>query len=156
VLESVDGVGQVSMNGGRAREIHIVVDIEKLNSYGLTIDQVRDAIQKENVEIPGGTLEQGKWEVGLRTLGRVVVSGGRLAGGTTIARAGITAGQVGAAGATGTLLVAGVDYLIEPRVARMEEDLARLEDRSHAIPAEIAGNATVSAPSSSARRRLSR
>jgi HAE1 family hydrophobic/amphiphilic exporter-1 len=70
-LESVDGVGDVSMAGGRAREIHIVVDIEKLNARGLSIDQVRDAIQKENVEIPGGTLEQGKWEVGLRTLGRI-------------------------------------------------------------------------------------
>ena len=32
---------------------------------------MRDAIQKENVEIPGGTLEQGEWEVGLRTLGRI-------------------------------------------------------------------------------------
>jgi hydrophobic/amphiphilic exporter-1 (mainly G- bacteria), HAE1 family len=71
VIESVDGVGDVSMNGGRAREIHVVVDIEKLNARGLSIDQVRDAIQKENVEIPGGTLEQGKWEVGLRTLGRI-------------------------------------------------------------------------------------
>ena len=70
-LESVDGVGDVSMSGGRPREIHIVVDVEKLNAHGLSIDQVRDAIQKENVEIPGGTLEQGKWEVGLRTLGRV-------------------------------------------------------------------------------------
>ena len=36
---------------------------------------MRDAIQKENVEIPGGTLEQGKWEVGLRTLGRIDASG---------------------------------------------------------------------------------
>jgi hydrophobe/amphiphile efflux-1 (HAE1) family protein len=71
VIESVDGVGDVSMNGGRAREIHVVVDIEKLNARGLSIDQVRDAIQKENVEIPGGTLEQGAWEVGLRTLGRI-------------------------------------------------------------------------------------
>ena len=70
-LESVDGVGDVSMSGDRPREIHIVVDIEKLNAHGLSIDQVRDAIQKENVEIPGGTLEQGKWEVGLRTLGRI-------------------------------------------------------------------------------------
>ena len=70
-LESVDGVGAVSISGDRPREIHIVVDIEKLNAHGLSIDQVRDAIQKENVEIPGGTLEQGKWEVGLRTLGRV-------------------------------------------------------------------------------------
>ena len=70
-LESVDGVGNVSMSGDRPREIHIVVDIEKLNAHGLTIDQVREAIQKENVETPGGTLEQGKWEVELRTMGRV-------------------------------------------------------------------------------------
>ena len=71
VLESVDGVGEVTMNGDPPREIHVVVDIEKLNAHGLSIDQVRDAIQTENVEIPGGTLEQGKWEVGLRTLGRI-------------------------------------------------------------------------------------
>lgn len=74
----------------------------------------------------------------IRTLGRVLVPGGRLAGGTTIARGGITAGQAGAAGATGTLLVAGVDYLVEPRVARLEEDLARLETRRHLLPEEIA------------------
>src|SRR5215831_14578669 len=70
-LESVDGVGDVSMSGDRPREIHIVIDIQKLNARGLSIDQVRNAIQNENVEIPGGTLEQGKWEVGLRTMGRV-------------------------------------------------------------------------------------
>jgi HAE1 family hydrophobic/amphiphilic exporter-1 len=70
-LESVDGVGNVTLSGGSAREIHIVVDIEKLNARGLSIEQVRDAIQKENVEIPGGTIEQGHWEVGLRTLGRI-------------------------------------------------------------------------------------
>ncbi len=70
-LESVDGVGNVTISGDRPREIHIVVDVEKLNAHGLSIDQVRDAIQKENVEVPGGTLEQGKWEVGLRTLGRI-------------------------------------------------------------------------------------
>ncbi len=45
-LESVDGVGAVTMSGDRLREIHIVVDVEKLNAHGLTIDQVRDAIQK--------------------------------------------------------------------------------------------------------------
>ena len=57
--------------GGRAREIHIVVDIEKLNSYGLSMTQVRDAVVAENVEIPGGTVEQGKGQLLLRTLGRV-------------------------------------------------------------------------------------
>jgi HAE1 family hydrophobic/amphiphilic exporter-1 len=75
VLESVDGVGDVSLSGGQAREIHVVVDVEKLNARGLSIDQVRDAIQKENVETPGGTLEQGKWELGLRTLGRIDATG---------------------------------------------------------------------------------
>src|SRR3954452_8415168 len=73
-LESVDGVGAVTISGDRPREIHVVVDVQKLNAHGLSIDQVRDAIQKENVEIPGGTLEQGKWEVGLRTLGRIDAS----------------------------------------------------------------------------------
>jgi HAE1 family hydrophobic/amphiphilic exporter-1 len=71
VIQTVNGVGEVSLAGGRAREIHIVVDIEKLNSYGLSITEVRDAIVAENVEIPGGTIEQGKGQLLLRTLGRV-------------------------------------------------------------------------------------
>jgi hydrophobe/amphiphile efflux-1 (HAE1) family protein len=70
-IQTVNGVGEVSLLGGRAREIHIVVDVEKLNSYGLAISQVRDALIAENVEIPGGTVEQGKGQLLLRTLGRV-------------------------------------------------------------------------------------
>lgn len=74
----------------------------------------------------------------IRTLGRVLVPNGRIAGGTTIARAGITCGQAGAAGATGTLLVAGVDYLVEPQVARLEEELATMEKRRLGIAEELA------------------
>src|SRR5215813_10357601 len=74
VIQTVNGVGEVSLAGGRAREIHIVVDIEKLNSYGLSIDEVRDAVVAENVEIPGGTVEQGKGQLLLRTLGRIDAS----------------------------------------------------------------------------------
>jgi HAE1 family hydrophobic/amphiphilic exporter-1 len=73
-IQTVNGVGEVSLSGGRAREIHIVVDMEKLNSYGLSMTQVRDAIASENVEIPGGTIEQGKGQLLLRTLGRVDAS----------------------------------------------------------------------------------
>src|SRR5262245_62152881 len=73
-IESVDGVGQVTRQGGQAREVHIVVDVEKLNAYALTIDAVRDAVQRENVEIPGGTIEQGKAQLTLRTLGRIDAS----------------------------------------------------------------------------------
>src|SRR5207253_8175414 len=73
-IQTVNGVGQVTIAGSRAREIHVVVDVEKLNSYGLSIAQVRDAVVAENVEIPGGTVEQGKGELLLRTLGRIDAS----------------------------------------------------------------------------------
>jgi HAE1 family hydrophobic/amphiphilic exporter-1 len=74
VIQTVNGVGEVSLSGGRAREIHVVVDIEKLNSYGLSMGEVREALIAENVEIPGGTIEQGKGQLLLRTLGRVDAS----------------------------------------------------------------------------------
>jgi HAE1 family hydrophobic/amphiphilic exporter-1 len=70
-VQTVNGVGQVTIAGSRGREIHIVVDIQKLNSYGLSMTQVRDAVVAENVEIPGGAVEQGKGQLLLRTLGRI-------------------------------------------------------------------------------------
>jgi HAE1 family hydrophobic/amphiphilic exporter-1 len=70
-IETANGVGEVTLGGGRAREVHVVVDIEKLNAYGLSLDDVRDAVVNENVEIPGGTVEQGKSQLLLRTLGRI-------------------------------------------------------------------------------------
>jgi hydrophobe/amphiphile efflux-1 (HAE1) family protein len=69
-LEAVDGVGEVSIAGGRAREVHIQVDLEKLTAHGLSVGQVRDAIQSDNVEVPGGRIDQGDAEVMLRTPGR--------------------------------------------------------------------------------------
>src|SRR6267378_1862979 len=74
VIQTVNGVGQVTIAGSRAREIHIVVDIQKLNSYGLSLTQVRDAVVAENVEIPGGAVEQGKGQLLLRTMGRIDAS----------------------------------------------------------------------------------
>ena len=69
-VQTVNGVGQVTIAGSRAREIHIVVDVEKLNSYGLSITQVRDAVVAENVEIPGGAVEQGKGRSEERRVGK--------------------------------------------------------------------------------------
>jgi HAE1 family hydrophobic/amphiphilic exporter-1 len=74
VIQTADGVGQVSIGGGRAREIHVVADIQKLNAYGLSLDQVSSALVSENVEIPGGAVEQGNGQMLLRMLGRVDVT----------------------------------------------------------------------------------
>ena len=59
VLETVDGVGEVSLTGARERQIRIFADADKLSAYGLTIIDVQQAIQNENVEMPGGTISAG-------------------------------------------------------------------------------------------------
>ena len=70
-LETVDGVGEVSMSGGRERQIRILLDADKLAAYRLTPQQVEEALVQENVETPGGRLVRGDTEFGVRTLGRI-------------------------------------------------------------------------------------
>ena len=70
-IESLSGVGQVRFVGDRIRQIQIQLDADALFAYGLNIDQVRSAISSQNVETPGGRIDQGRRELSLRTLGRV-------------------------------------------------------------------------------------
>jgi len=70
-LESINGVGQVLIVGGRPRQINVVVDTEKLSATGLTTAQIVSALQTQNVQIPGGKVEQGLRDMTLRTYGRV-------------------------------------------------------------------------------------
>src|ERR1051325_4815694 len=70
-IESMSGVGQVRWIGDRQREVQIFLDPEKLRAYNLTVDQVRQGLASENVETPGGRIDQGAKELTLRTLGRV-------------------------------------------------------------------------------------
>ncbi len=70
-IESIAGVGQVRFVGERKRQIQVSVDGQKLYSYSLNIDQVRMALAQQNVETPGGRIEQGSRELSVRTMGRV-------------------------------------------------------------------------------------
>ncbi len=70
-LQTVRGVGAVELVGTQKRAIQIVVDSDRLGSYGLSITQVRAALRTQNVELPGGRVDQGSRELVLRTLGRV-------------------------------------------------------------------------------------
>ena len=71
-LESLPGVGAVILVGGRQRAIQISIDTDRLQKYEqLTIEDVRQALVRENQEQPGGRIEQGPREVVLRTMGRV-------------------------------------------------------------------------------------
>jgi HAE1 family hydrophobic/amphiphilic exporter-1 len=70
-LESVKDIGAVTLVGQRRREIQVAVDPNRLTAYGLSIEQVRAALARQNVEVPGGRLTGEGREEGLRTLGRV-------------------------------------------------------------------------------------
>jgi hydrophobic/amphiphilic exporter-1 (mainly G- bacteria), HAE1 family len=70
-LETVDGVGVVDIQGGRNRQVNVYLDIDKMNAYALSAQQVENAIRSENIEAPGGRIVRGATELGVRTLGRV-------------------------------------------------------------------------------------
>jgi HAE1 family hydrophobic/amphiphilic exporter-1 len=70
-LESVNGVGQVVVVGGRQRQVNVRLDAARLQAYNLTVTDVSRALQAQNAEIPGGRVEAGAQAMTLRTRGRV-------------------------------------------------------------------------------------
>jgi HAE1 family hydrophobic/amphiphilic exporter-1 len=70
-LETVPGVGAINLVGGRVRAMNVVVDTDKLAGYNLSVDDVRQALVRQNLEVPGGRVDQGPRELVLRTLGRL-------------------------------------------------------------------------------------
>jgi len=71
VIESSPGVGQVTISGAADRAIKVNIDAKRLAAYQLSISQVRDALVRQNAEVPGGRVDEGLRERTLRTLGRV-------------------------------------------------------------------------------------
>src|SRR5262245_35675847 len=70
-LETVNGVGEVVLFGSRRREIHISIDPNRLAAYGLSTNDVANALRSQNLELPSGRLEQGERDVSVRTVGRL-------------------------------------------------------------------------------------
>jgi HAE1 family hydrophobic/amphiphilic exporter-1 len=70
-IESADGVGEVVVFGGRLREIKVYIDPDRLRAYNLSVTEVSNALRAQNLELPGGRLDEGARSVTLRTLSRV-------------------------------------------------------------------------------------
>ena len=68
-LQTVPGVGEVTLGGYLDRNIRIWVDADKLNQKGITISEVQRALQREHVELPAGRLETSGREISVRVLG---------------------------------------------------------------------------------------
>jgi HAE1 family hydrophobic/amphiphilic exporter-1 len=69
-LQSTPGVADVTLSGGRAREIQVRVDPLKLKAYELSLQQVANAITQENVDIPAGTVTVSDRENSVRLTGQ--------------------------------------------------------------------------------------
>ncbi len=70
-IESINGVGQVTIIGGRERQINVWVDPDKMRSYSITPAEVSNALRIQNIEFPSGRLDAGATESSVRTLGKI-------------------------------------------------------------------------------------
>jgi hydrophobic/amphiphilic exporter-1 (mainly G- bacteria), HAE1 family len=70
-LENCEGVGQVQIQGGAKREIHITVNPERLRAYNLTVTDVFNALRSQNMEMPGGSIKIGAEDLTIRTSGKI-------------------------------------------------------------------------------------
>lgn len=71
-IERSIGVGEIGINGGLTRAINVWVDADRLAAYKIPITQVRQALVRQNADVPGGNVDEGRREVVLRTMGRVI------------------------------------------------------------------------------------
>ncbi len=69
-LLTVQGVASVDVSGGLDREIQVVLDPERLRSYGLTVSEVLSRLREENQDIAGGRLRSQGRELLSKTKGK--------------------------------------------------------------------------------------
>ncbi|MFT3927060.1 MAG: efflux RND transporter permease subunit [Myxococcales bacterium] len=70
-VETILGVGKVTVIGGRKRQINVMMNPLALRAAGLTAVDVMRTLQAQNLTTPGGNLETGPQSVTLRIDGRV-------------------------------------------------------------------------------------
>ncbi|MBP7415222.1 MAG: efflux RND transporter permease subunit [Pyrinomonadaceae bacterium] len=70
-IESVNGVGQITIIGGQERQINVWVDPDKMRSYNVTPAEVSGALRIQNMEFPSGRIDEGQTETAIRTVGKI-------------------------------------------------------------------------------------
>ena len=69
-FEKIDGVSSVSLSGGADDEVQIIVDQNKMQNYGITMNTIASALSADNNNLPSGELKQGSTDITLRTEGQ--------------------------------------------------------------------------------------
>lgn len=68
-FKTISGVGEVFLGGFLERNLRVWLNVEKMNAYQLTVEDVINAIQQEHIEIPAGRLETKELETTVRAMG---------------------------------------------------------------------------------------
>jgi hydrophobe/amphiphile efflux-1 (HAE1) family protein len=71
-LQTIPGVGEITLAGYLERNVRVWVDADKLDRYGLTVSELIGALQREHVELPAGRIETEGREINVRVLGEAL------------------------------------------------------------------------------------
>ncbi len=70
-LQTIDGVSQIYIWGSKRYAMRLWMNPLRLSAYGLTPLDVREALTRQNVELPSGRIEGNQTELSIRTMGRI-------------------------------------------------------------------------------------
>lgn len=68
-LERIPGIASVSITGGLVREVKVLLNADKLAYYKVSPSYISQALMGENMNLPGGTVNEGRNEITIRTIG---------------------------------------------------------------------------------------
>jgi multidrug efflux pump len=71
-LQTIEGVGEITMGGYLDRNVRIWLDADKLDARQVTVNEVIAALQREHVELPGGQIDTEGRELNVRILGEAL------------------------------------------------------------------------------------
>lgn len=66
-IEHINGVASASVSGGRIREIHVILDRNRIQAMGIPVQAVLTAVANSNLIIPSGDLKTGPFDYTLKT-----------------------------------------------------------------------------------------
>ena len=69
-IEQLDGIALTNISGGRERVVRADIERDRLDAYGITLSRIRQALQSQNVQLSGGTIQEGETEYIVETAGR--------------------------------------------------------------------------------------
>ncbi|MBO6523414.1 MAG: efflux RND transporter permease subunit [Balneolaceae bacterium] len=70
-IERINGIASAETSGGLERQINVVINNEKMRLYNITISEISNRLNAENIQVPAGQLTEGNTVYSLRTMGEL-------------------------------------------------------------------------------------